>query len=75
MFSFSPEWESEVLAYYNQEAGNPYEPFCGVQALFNADLNAVEPAWASREDWVILSRHSITYVPVRSQIEIGSVDE
>ncbi|SDH38755.1 hypothetical protein [Microbacterium sp. 77mftsu3.1] len=36
--------------------------YTGVGALFNADLQAVDPGYASREDWVIPDPHTIEHV-------------
>jgi hypothetical protein len=58
------EYESEVLAFRNSEANDPYEPYQAVSALWNADLATIEPAWAPREHWIVDSAHQIPHRPV-----------
>lgn len=43
---------------------NPYEPYTGVAALFNADLHTTTPGWAPREDWIVKSALEIVHVPI-----------
>lgn len=35
------------------------ERYTGVRALFNADMHAIDPSYAPREDWVVLDPHTI----------------
>lgn len=41
---------------------NPNEPYCGVAALFNGDLYTVNPTWAPREDWEVVSTNEICHL-------------
>lgn len=59
------EWVAEHLAYANQGANNPYEPFSGVTALFRGDNPEVE----ARADWIVESPYRIAYVPLRHLID------
>lgn len=64
--------EMDILAINHLEANDPYEPYNGVQALFNADLNASAPDWAPRADWQIRSRYEISYQPVDDDMDSAS---
>lgn len=50
------------------------EPYRGVAALFNGDLNTVEPAYAPRKDWFIVSSERIDHVPVLSDQSLDGKD-
>lgn len=54
--------ELERLAQANPDANDPYEPFCGVSALFNADHHKGNPAWAPRDEWSIRSSVEIVFI-------------
>jgi hypothetical protein len=54
--------DSEALAALHPSANDPNEPYQGVAALFNGDLHAVDPAWAPRSDWQVLSPYFIELV-------------
>jgi len=41
--------------------------YSGVRALFNADLHTVEPDWAPREDWVVVTAREIRHEPSDGQ--------
>lgn len=53
----------EELARRHRNAYDPYEPYQGVAALFNADLHKKEPEWAPRKEWRILSMYEIEIIP------------
>ncbi|QGJ89419.1 hypothetical protein PBI_SMARTIES_14 [Microbacterium phage Smarties] len=38
------------------------EPYPGVRALFNGDLHLIDPTYAPREDWIIMSPTRIEHV-------------
>lgn len=38
------------------------EPYNGVQSLFSGDLHAVDPSWAPRNHWYIISPGDIRFV-------------
>lgn len=46
----------------------PAEPYRGVRALMNGDLNLIDPTYAPRWDWIILDAHTIQYVPQSREI-------
>lgn len=46
------------------EAHNPYEPYNGVQALFNGDLHLRAPNYAPRNHWEVVSAYEIRHLPV-----------
>lgn len=59
----------EELAAANPQAkNNPYEPFQGVKSLFNGDLHAGNPAYAPREDWIVISPFHIEHVPIEEDM-------
>lgn len=71
---YDPEWEAELLAWENRVAHDPYEPFQAVGALFNADLQSVEPNWAPRDHWEVLSKFKIAHRPVEEIISEQTAD-
>lgn len=64
----------EAIAFENREANDPYEPFKGVGALFNADLHTTEPAWAPREHWEVISPFRIAHKSVDEIIRLGQAE-
>lgn len=51
-------WESEVLAFHNQRANDPYEPFQGVASVWNG--NAYLRGLRDREAWLIDSAYELS---------------
>lgn len=49
----------EQIAATHPRANDPYEPYSGVTALFNADLHRGCPEYAPREDWEVISSFEI----------------
>ncbi|WP_157533911.1 hypothetical protein [Microbacterium sp. oral taxon 186] len=41
---------------------DPVDRYRGVRALFNADLHAIDPTYAPREDWIILDPLTIEHL-------------
>jgi hypothetical protein len=55
----------ELLAAEHAGANDPFEPYQGVAALFNADLHRREPSFAPREHWTVESSgRVIRHVPI-----------
>jgi hypothetical protein len=50
------------MANIGPGSGEKGEPYSGVQALFNADVHAVMPGWAPRQDWLVLAGGEILHV-------------
>jgi hypothetical protein len=59
-----PKADIERLAEHHVMANNPDEPYQGVAALFNGDLHMVEPDWAPRNHWHVLSPYVIKHLTV-----------
>ncbi|AWY06015.1 hypothetical protein SEA_ROBSFEET_8 [Microbacterium phage RobsFeet] len=49
---------------YSTESRDPYP---GVGALFNADLHAIDPTYAPREDWIVKGPRRIEHVGMGEQ--------
>lgn len=68
---YSLELETEWIEFereysesiYRGRVNIPSEPFCGVGALFNADLHTKGDEGA-REEWEVLSPYEIVRIPV-----------
>lgn len=60
----------EQLAQLHPNANDPYEPFCGVAALFNGDSSARE---FDRAEWEVISPHEIRYL--KPHLHLVEVDE
>ncbi|MEK7603017.1 MAG: hypothetical protein AAB459_02110 [Patescibacteria group bacterium] len=63
------EHRMEALSRIHAGANNPDEPYCGVAALFNADLHTKDPNCAPREEWILLSDFEIQHSPQNNQNE------
>ncbi len=56
--------EIEELAKRHPKANKPYEPYCGVAALFNADLYPSNESSGptSRDEWEVISPYKIRFL-------------
>lgn len=66
--TYDVDLQATRLVATNPTANKPHEPYCGVAALFNADLHVTEPAWAPREHWITRSAFKIEHRPVEEII-------
>lgn len=65
MSSFDAEVTAAFLAQHHWEsAHDPFEPYQGVAALFNADLHRTHPDLAPRGHWQVRSPYQIRHLPL-----------
>ncbi len=62
----------EKLARLHPGANDPYNPFCGVGALFNGDLQRLMRKATDRAKWEVLSPYDIRYL---GNSEMSVVDQ
>lgn len=66
------EWKA--FASLHSGANDPNEPYCGVAALFNADLHVADPGWAPRNHWRVVSDSEISLIGEEVLDAIGKND-